>query len=317
MTKEKNKSPETVAIIGAGVIGCSFAAWFAAKGYIVQVYDVRENYESDVMAMLRTQLADIPSAKIEEALERVTCFSDLEQALKGADLVQENGPETVDFKQGIYADFEKYCDRETLFASSSSGITPEVIGEKMKSPHRAMIGHPFNPPHILPIVEVCAAQGTPDGLVERLMDFYERADRVAVRLKKPIDGFVTNRLQYVLIREAVHIVEEGVVDVADLDKIVMASLGVRWASVGPFLAGQLGGGAGGVRGIIENIFTRLSTAMGLKPISKKALDLLEEQADMCYPLDRSGDFAKVRDDRQLEILDVQKKYPLPKTNSNK
>ena len=307
-------SKETVTIVGAGVIGSSYAAWFAAKGYPVRIFDVRDDYESAVRKMLRTQMSEIPGSDVEESMERVSCFTTLEEAVQGADLVQENGPETVDFKQSMYADLERLCGSETLLASSSSGITPEVIGAKMKSPERAMIGHPFNPPHVLPIVEVCAAPDTPDELVNRLLDFYERADRVAVRLKKPIDGFVTNRLQYVFIREAVHIVEEGVVDVADLDKIVMASLGVRWASVGPFLAGQLGGGAGGVRGILENIFGRLAGAMGLEPISAKALDMLEEQAGRNYPLDMSGDFASVRDKRQLAVLDVQKKNPLPKAD---
>ncbi len=316
MSQETLKAKETVAIIGAGVIGCSYAAWFAARGYQVRVFDVRENYETGVRKMLHTQLSEIPSVNIEDALSHISCFNTLEEALKGADLVQENGPETVDFKQTIYADFEKYCGSETLLASSSSGITPEVIGAIMKAPERAMIGHPFNPPHILPIVEVCAAANAPDKLVLRLMDFYERADRVVVRLKKPIDGFVTNRLQYVFLREAIHIVEEGVVDVADLDKIVMASLGVRWASVGPFLAGQLGGGEGGVRGLIENIFARLDTPMDLRPISTKKLELIEQQAARNYPLDFSGAFASVRDDRQLAILDVQKKNPLPSPNSD-
>jgi ketoreductase RED1 len=305
---------ETVAIVGAGVIGGSYAAWYAAKGYQVRIYDARDNYESAVREHLRTCVSEIPSSNVDEAMERVSCFTTLEEAVQGADLVQESGPETVDFKQTMFADLEKLCGSETLLASSSSGITPEVIGAKMKSPERAMIGHPFNPPHVLPIVEVCAAPDTPDELVNRLLDFYERADRVAARLNKPIDGFVTNRLQYVFIEEAVHLVEEGIVDVENLDKIVMASLGTRWASVGPFLAGQLGGGAGGVRGILENIFGRLASAMGLKPISTKALEMLEEQCGRAYPLDRSDEFAAARDNRQIEILEVQKKNPLPKTD---
>ena len=221
---------ETVTIVGAGVIGCSYAAWYAAKGYPVRIFDVRDDYESGVRKMLRTQISEMPGSNVEEAMESISCLTTLEEACEGADMVQENGPENVDFKQSMYADLEKLCGSETLFASSSSGITPEVIGAKMKSPERAMIGHPFNPPHVLPLVEVCAAPDAPDELVQRLLDFYERADRIAVRLKKPIDGFVTNRLQYVFQREAIHIVKEGIVDVADLDRIVMASLGARRAA---------------------------------------------------------------------------------------
>ena len=306
---------ETVAIVGAGVIGGSYAAWYAAKGYQVRIYDARDNYESAVREHLRTCISEIPSSNVDEAMERVSCFTTLEEAVQGADLVQENGPETVDFKQSMYADLERLCGSETLLASSSSGITPEVIGAKMKSPERAMIGHPFNPPHVLPIVEVCAAPDAPDELVVRLLDFYERADRVAVRLNKPIDGFVSNRLQYVFQREAIHLVEEGVVDMEGLDKIVMASLGVRWACVGPFLAGQLGGGAGGMRGLLESIFARLDEPMGLEPLSTATLEMIEEQAGKSYPLNRSGEFAAVRDKRQLAVLDAQKKYPQPASGS--
>ncbi|WP_163338496.1 3-hydroxyacyl-CoA dehydrogenase NAD-binding domain-containing protein [Desulfopila sp. IMCC35008] len=307
-------SQETVAVVGAGVIGCSYAASFAAKGYRVRIFDVRDDYESIVRKMLRTQLSEIPSTDVDVAMERVSCLKTLEEAVKDADMVQENGPETVDFKQTMYTALEKFCDSETLFASSSSGITPEVIGAKMKSPERAMIGHPFNPPHVLPIVEVCAVPDAPDELVARLMDFYERAGRVAVRLKKPIDGFVTNRLQYVFQREAIHLVKEGVVDMEGLDKIVMASLGVRWACVGPFLAGQLGGGDGGMRGLLENIFARLDEPMGLQPLSTETLEMIEEQGGKSYPLNKSGEFAMVRDKRQLSVLEALEKNPLPKAD---
>ena len=306
---------ETVTIVGAGVIGCSYAAWFAAKGYTVRVFDVRDNYESAVREMLRTQLSEMPATNVDEAQARISCCTTLDAACEGADLVQENGPETVDFKQTMYADLEKLCGSETLFASSSSGITPEVIGARMQSPERAMIGHPFNPPHVLPIVEVCAAPDAPDALVQRLLDFYERADRVAVRLNKPIDGFVSNRLQYVFQREAIHLVEQDVVDMEGLDRIVMASLGVRWASVGPFLAGQLGGGAGGMRGLLENIFARLDEPMGLKPLSPETLKMVEEKGEQTYPLKRSAEFAAVRDKRQLAVLDAQEQIPQPATGS--
>ena len=305
-------SQETVAIVGAGVIGCSFASWFAAKGYQVRIFDVRDNYESGVRDTIRTDISDMPSVNVDEAMDRVACFTTLEEACEGADFVQENGPEKVDFKQAMFVDLENACASHTLLVSSSSGITPEVIGAKMKSPERAMIGHPFNPPHVLPIVEVCVAQNVPEELATRVMDFYERSGRSPVRLYKPIDGFILDRLQYVLVREAVSLIEEGIVDVQGLDKAFAESLGVRWAAIGVILAGQLGGGAGGVRGILEKIFPRLAGEMGLEPFSSKALDMLEEQCHRYYPMDSIGEFAKARDARQRAILEVQKKYPLPK-----
>ena len=303
---------ETVAIVGAGVIGSSYAAWFAAKGYTVRIYDPKENYEKTLREHLATAIGEIPGGNVDEGMGRVSIVSSLEEAVKGADMVQESGLETVDFKQSIFAELEKLCGPDTLLASSSSGITPDVIGAKMNSPERALIGHPFNPPHVLPITEVCSAPNAPDELVQRLLDFYEASERVAARLNKPIDGFVTNRLQYVFIEEAVNLVEQGVVDVENLDKIVMASLGTRWASVGPFLAGQLGGGPGGVKGILENIFGRLATAMGLRQISPETIAMLQEQCGRIYPLEHSGDFAAARDKRQIDVLAAQKKHPLPK-----
>ena len=301
---------QTVAIIGAGVIGCSWAALFSARGYNVRIFSPGGNHDP-ALEKIRTSVGDMPSASVEEAMQRITCFETLEEACDGADFVQENAPEKVDLKQSMFVDLENACGSETLLVSSSSGITPEVIGAKMKAPERAMIGHPFNPPHVLPVVEVCVAQNAPEPLVARVMDFYEGAGRVPVRLNKPIDGFVLDRLQYVLVREAVSLVEEGIVDVKGLDKMVMGSLGIRWAAVGVMLAGQMGGGAGGMRGILEKIFPRLAGEMGLEPFSEKALDMLQEQGSKFYPMEHIGEFVAARDSRQRAILDVQKKYPLP------
>ena len=143
------------------------------------------------------------------------------------------------------------------------------------------------------------------------MDFYERADRVPIRLNKPIPGFVGTRLHVATVREAIHIVEEGVVDIKSLDKLMMASYGIRWASIGPMLGAHLGGGAHGLRGLIEAIGSGMMTEMGLEPVSTKAMEMLDEQTARYYPMDRYDDFAAVRDARQLAMLDVQKKNPLP------
>ena len=308
-------SRETVAVVGAGVIGCSFAAWYAAKGYHVRIFDVRDNYESTVRKMLQTQLSEVPGTNVDEAQGRISCFTTLEEACEGADLVQENGPEKIDFKQSMFADLEKICGSETFLVTSSSGITPDIIGEKMKAPERVMIGHPFNPPHVVPVVEVCTGPNTPEALVSSLMDFYERADRVPIRLNKPIYGFVGSRLHVAMVREAIHIVEEGVVDIKSLDKLVMASYGIRWASVGPMLGAHLGGGAGGLRGLIEAIGKDMMTEMGLKQVSTKAMEMLDEQAGRYYPMDHCNDFTAVRDARELAMLDIQKKNPLPSPES--
>ncbi len=302
---------KTVSVIGAGLIGCSWAAYFAVHGLAVRIFDVRDDYEDTTAERVRSLAAELPHSKVDEAMTRVSFFTSLEEAVQGADLVQENGPEKPEIKARLFADLEKLADPDTLLVSSSSGIPPELLGAEMSVPERAMIGHPFNPAHLLPVVEICASPEAPVTQVDRLTAFYRDCGRLTATLKKPIAGFVINRLQAAMVREAIAIVEEGVVDAQELDNLVMGSLGVRWASVGPFLTGQLGGGAGGFRGIAENILSTLFAAMDLPPMSKETLDLLEAQTTRGYPMEKIDAFARARDARQLAILDIQNRNPLP------
>jgi ketoreductase RED1 len=211
----------------------------------------------------------------------------------------------------VFADFERFAPVGALLVSSSSGIVPADLSARMTAPERALIGHPANPAHLLPVVEICGGEDSPRELVERLEKFYRDCGRVTATLNKPIEGFVINRLQTALLREAMYLVGEGVVDVRDLDQLFMASLGVRWASIGPFLTGQLGGREGGFRGIAENILASLFASMGYEPVSEKTLDMLEQQTGEFYPMRKMKDFARVRDERQLAILDIQRRHPLP------
>lgn len=302
---------KTIAVIGAGVIGCSWSAYYSHKGYRVKVSDVQEGYQDRAEARVRVLVGEIPHANVDEALGRITFCSSLDEAVDGCDVVQENSPEIAELKGKLFADLERAAPGNALLVSSSSGIPPEVLGAKMQSPERAMIGHPFNPAHLLPVVEICAAETAPRLQVKQLEDFYRECGRVTAILKKPISGFVINRLQAALVREAIHIVDEGVVDVCELDDLVMASLGVRWASVGPFLTGQLGGGEQGFRGITEHILASLFASMGLPEVSKATLVTMDEQTCAKYPMAKIDAFAKSRDARQLDILDSQERHPLP------
>lgn len=301
----------TVAVVGAGLIGCSWAAYYAAHGLAVRVCDVKDGYQDLARSRIGSLAGELPDVNVDDALNRTAFFTALEEALEGVELVQENGPENVEIKQQMFADFERFAPADALLVSSSSGIVPADLSARMTAPERALIGHPVNPAHLLPVVEICGGQETPRALVEQLEDFYRSCGRVTATLKKPIDGFVTNRLQTALVREAIHLVGEGVVDVRDLDELFMASLGVRWASVGPFLTGQLGGGEGGFRGIAERILAPLFASMGFEPVPKETLDMLEQQTGEHYPMAAMRDFARVRDERQLAILDIQRRHPLP------
>ena len=300
-----------VAVVGAGLIGCSWAAYYAAHGFEVRVSDVQDGYQDAAEKRISLLAAELPDADAGEVLERLSFFTSIEQAVEGVELVQENGPENAGIKQQMFADFERFAPSDALLVSSSSGIVPDDLGAGMNAPERALIGHPANPAHLLPVVEICGGKNSPRALVQRLENFYRECGRVTATLNKPIDGFVINRLQSALVREAIHLVGEGVVDVRDLDRLFMASLGVRWASIGPFLTGQLGGGEGGFRGIAEKILSSLFASMGYEPVARETLEMLEQQTGEFYPIARTKEFAKVRDERQLAILEIQRLHPLP------
>ncbi|APZ91602.1 3-hydroxyacyl-CoA dehydrogenase NAD-binding domain-containing protein [Fuerstiella marisgermanici] len=301
-----------VGVIGAGVIGLSWSAAFAASGYNVVVSDPRDDLQDALDKFIPMFVPQVPGfdGDVAEAVARVKPASSLANAVEGAVAVQENGPETPDFKQTIFAQLEEVAPTDCLFLSSSSGIPPAVQGEKLKDPNRIVIGHPFNPPHILPLVEVVGSENTPEDLVNRTLGFYNDLGKKAVRLHKAVPGFVANRLQFVLVDEAVRLVEQGVVSVKELDEIVEASLGIRWASIGPLLAGNFGGGPGGLRHILEHVFSALAKGMGREVYSSELVEKLGQQCDEAYPQDKLGQLAAVRDARQSAIIADHQKHPL-------
>ena len=298
-----------IGIIGAGVIGLSWTAYYAAQGFKVQIFDIRKDIETSSYQTLSHFFKQVPHKITENEnafFKNITFFQSLKDAVANTFLIQENGPENVEFKQNLFAELEGYVSSNTILVSSSSGIIPELIGKKMKDPNRALIGHPFNPPHIIPLIEVCASSNASNELVQRLMDFYHKIHKKPVRLNKPIPGFVANRLQTVIANEAINIVKQGVVDVKGLDDIITYSLGIRYASIGPFLTGQLGGGPGGFKYIIQHILSLLMSAMNMESIDDETINLLDKQIQKYYPLSQKEQFEAFRDEKQLAIIKIQK-----------
>lgn len=178
---------------------------------------------------------------------------DLPKAVATADIIQEQGPENVDFKQNLWPLAEKHAQPNCLFWSSTSGITATVQSEKMTDKSRLVIVHPYNPPHVMPLIEVVPSASTSQEVIQETLEFWRSLGRTPAVVKKEITGFVANRLAFALLREACHLVNEGVVDVADLDQIVEASMGPRWAKAGPFKSYARGGGENGFHGFMNNI----------------------------------------------------------------
>nr|WP_168720709.1 3-hydroxyacyl-CoA dehydrogenase NAD-binding domain-containing protein [Streptomyces sp. SAT1]ANO42549.1 hydroxylacyl-CoA dehydrogenase [Streptomyces sp. SAT1] len=253
-----------VTIVGAGVIGVSWARLFGAAGWEVRVSDPRP----DLADLVARELADLP----------VTATADLAAAATGADFVQEAGPERIEIKEQMFATLAVHTRDDVVLASSSSSLLPSAIARGNPAAGRIVVGHPFNPPELMPLVEVVPGPRTSEATVDRASEVYRRLGKLPVRLKKEIPGFVGNRLQKVFNDQAVHLVQQGVIDVRDLDDLVRASLGLRWATVGPFESGVLGGGPGGMRHLAAHVGSQLTFETGSADPARQGevLDAVEE-----------------------------------------
>jgi 3-hydroxyacyl-CoA dehydrogenase len=238
-----------VAIIGTGVIGASWTTLFLAKGLDVVATDVAPNAEAALRDFVdkawpaMEELGLAPGA----SRDRLTFDANLESAVAKADLVQENGPERIAFKQELYGKLDKLLPAHVIIASSSSGLTMSEIQKACKDhPERCLIGHPFNPPHLIPLVELVGGAATSKETIDRAAAFYDGLGKRTVRLNKEVPGHVANRLAAALVREVFYLVEQDVISVADVDAAVSYGPGLRWGVMGPTLLYHLGGGAGGI-----------------------------------------------------------------------
>lgn len=239
---------ETVAVIGAGTIGASWTALFLAAGLEVDVYDpsdAAERYVGDYVETAWPSLVKLGLAQTAEP-SRPNFFATPEKAVARAQFVQESVPERLPVKHDIYRRIEPELAPEAIVASSASGLLLREMQEGWSDPARFILGHPFNPPHLIPLVELLANQRTADGVLEHAEAFYEACGKVTIRLHKEVPGHVANRLQAALWREAIHLVVEGVASVEDVDKAVWAGPGLRWSVMGPHMLFSLASGGHGM-----------------------------------------------------------------------
>src|SRR6266852_1032251 len=248
-----NKPIRRIAIVGTGVIGASWAAEYLARGFDVIATDPGPNAEANLRKYVDEAWKDLTNIGLSPGAsrDRLSFTANMKEALSKAALVQENGPERPDFKIKLYADMDEAAPVDSIIASSSSGITPSVMQSKCKHPERILVGHPFNPPHIVPLVEVVAGDKTSPEAVEQAVAFYASIGKKPIQLRKAVVGHVANRLQAALYREVVYLIEQGVVDVADADTAVCWGPGLRWGVMGPNLQFHLAGGAGGIKHFMD------------------------------------------------------------------
>src|ERR1700735_4097024 len=249
----RNKQIQNIAIVGTGVIGASWAALYLARGLNVIATDPAPNAETNLRRFIDSAWKDLQVIGLSPnaSREHLQFTTDMKKALSNADLVQENGPERQDFKIKLFADMDAATPEDSIIASSSSGLTMSVMQSACKHPERCVTGHPFNPPHIIPLVEVVAGAKTSPETVERSIAFYTSIGKKPIHVRKEVVGHVANRLQAALYREIVYLIELGVLDVADSDVAVCWGPGLRWGLMGPNLLFHLGGGQGGIQHFME------------------------------------------------------------------
>ncbi|MBA3518128.1 MAG: 3-hydroxyacyl-CoA dehydrogenase [Rhizobiales bacterium] len=240
MTPTSPPGPETnVAVVGAGSVGTSFALVFALAGRNVRLHDPDPARREAAPRTIEARLADLaefgltrePAA---ETLRRIAIEADLADVVEGASYVQECAPENLELKRGVFAELDAVAEPNTILASASSAIPASRFAAELAGRRRCLVVHPGNPPTLIKVAEVVPADFTAPEIVERTMNFLRSCGSAPILVKREVEGFVFNRLQGALLREAYCLVRDGVSSVEDIDRIVRDGLGLRWSVVGPF-----------------------------------------------------------------------------------
>jgi len=299
-----------VAVIGAGTIGASWAAIFLGRGFEVRVYDPapeREPFVRRFIANAWPTLEKLGQVVVGEGQNKVSFFKTPGEAADGVEFVQESGPEREDVKIELLAQIDAAAPAHSVIASSSSGLPISRIAAKCKHPERCVIGHPFNPPHLIPLVEVVGGEKTASAAIDRAIQFYREIGKHPIRINKELPGHAANRLQAALWREAVHLVAEGVVSVADADAAIANGPGLRWALMGPHLTFHLGGGEGGMTNFMAHLLPAFETLIAdlgnpkfTPEVQKMIIDGVAEEAGSRTIVD----LQRWRDRKLSEILRV-------------
>jgi carnitine 3-dehydrogenase len=278
---------QSAAVLGAGTIGASWAAWFLSRGIAVQVWDPRPEAESYVRRYI---------AEAWPAMARLGMVANAspdawrfcatpEEAVTNVDFVQENAPERLPIKRDLFARIDPELRADAILASSTSGLIMSDMQAGFRSAPRFAVGHPFNPPHLIPLVEVVAGRDTAPETVTWCLDFYRHIGKRPIHIRKEAAGHLANRLQAALWREAVSAVVTGLASVEDVDTAISAGPGLRWAAMGPHMTFHLGGGEGGIeymldhfKPVFESWWATMSTPDLSEATCRQIIDGINEEA---------------------------------------
>jgi 3-hydroxyacyl-CoA dehydrogenase len=300
---------EKIAIIGAGLIGCAWASVFARAGHTVALYDIDADAvagarDSIKAGLVKQHAIGLITEHPDIVIARVSVTRSLEEAMRDADFVQENVRETVAAKLEIYARLDKLAGADTLIASSTSGIPASAFTENLMGRHRCFVGHPINPPSVVPLVELVPAPWTTPAVIERARAIYARAGQVPIVVNREIQGFIVNRLQGALLAEAFRLVEDGYVNSNDIDKAVKDGLGLRWSFMGPMETIDLNA-PGGIRdycGRYGPLYYDIAQQATPRQWSDALIGQLEQERLAQLPADQRPARAAWRDQRLMDLV---------------
>ena len=278
----------TIACIGMGVIGCGWATHFLGQGHNVRVWDPVEGVDERLNSYLDLAWPAMTELGLPEEANRenfIVCET-VDQTIEGACLVQENAPERLELKMDLIAELDEICSSDVVIASSTSGyLISDMTQQCKKHPERVVVGHPFNPVYLLPLVEVVGGPKTSQENLIKAQEIYESTGKLVLRLDKEVDGFVSDRLQEAMWREALHMVANGEATVEQLDLAITAGPGLRWALMGPMLTFHLAGGEGGMAHMLDHFgpslkspWTRLEAPELTKELRDAVVNGCEEEA---------------------------------------
>ncbi|OZM71823.1 3-hydroxybutyryl-CoA dehydrogenase [Amycolatopsis antarctica] len=244
----------TVACVGAGVIGGGWAAHFLARGFRVHAWDPAPDAEEKLRTLIDRAWPALTEIGLAEGASRdaLTVFGTLAAAVEGADFVQESGPEKLPAKRRLLADIDAAAGQNVVVASSTSGYGMTEMQADARTPGRLVVGHPFNPPYLIPLVEVVGGELTEPWAVAEAAAFYRRVGKSVITMDRELPGFIANRLQEALWREALHMVANGEATVEQIDTAITEGPGLRWPAQGPCLTFHLAGGEGGMAHMLDH-----------------------------------------------------------------
>ncbi|NDW07327.1 3-hydroxyacyl-CoA dehydrogenase NAD-binding domain-containing protein [Jiella pacifica] len=296
----------TVAIVGTGIIGASWACLILAHGLNVIASDIRNGAEARLRDTVNRLWPSLPDALAKGGKRGELHFTiDPAEACRNADFVQENAAERLELKVDLIRRIDAATRPNVVIASSSSALSVTDMQRACARPERVVLGHPFNPPHLVPLVEVVGGEKTEDAFLASAERFYRRIGKVPVRLRKEIYGHIANRMQAAIFREAIHLLDSGVASAEDIDRAISEGPGTRWALMGPLLTYRLAGGDRGMQGfwdmfapMQEKLWNDLGTPQPDAPLQARVTDAVER----AYGDRKIRELAKERDIRLQAVL---------------